>query len=690
MDDRIAFAIRPLPNEKKYQSAEVAFRVHLNSSDLAALNIEPGDPCRLQSSDGAIGVGIAWVSGDPPTNKMNKKIAKIPETLKAVFDFRLNQTIYIQPGGRLRQVDTITVRDISKTPRYDIPNLPIHYALYKLDVVHPKLEFEVAPQETAKRSFQIEDVQPREKEALYRCTDKAVVLVNSGDGPVKAALTRRDVPQINLKGIEALAQQVHEINKCVENFISDATDHPQPTGILLYGPRGVGKSLLLDKLSDAYQHNVVEIDMESTKKSVTDAIKAAVQQHAIILVDEIELIPNSITIFLRSKIKHAKKEHILVVGATRSLGDVPGRLMDALFKSKVEIPVPGALGRAEVLKSVARKPLERTLLEDLAENLHGYVWQDLDDLVEKAFILAKPDLPSKQHFTAAKQLVPPSAMKEIKLEVPNTKWAEIAGSEKVKKRLERFTVLPFKQTEKMSKFRLKAEKGILLYGPPGCSKTLTAKATATESNLNFLSVKGTELISMYVGESERAIREVFRKARMASPCILFFDEIDTIAGVRDSSAHNSLHTLTTLLLEMDGIESLKGVLVLAATNRPEIIDPALLRPGRLGSWQYISPPNLNARRQIFQLNTTGVPLHDDVDLGILAEATDGYSGAEIVQICQEAGFLAIESDAESLNKSHFEEACTIVEKTITPEMCRKYEQWGSSVSGPPEKRRKLL
>lgn len=233
----------------------------------------------------------------------------------------------------------------------------------------------------------------------------------------------------------------------------------------------------------------------------------------------------------------------------------------------------------------------------------------------------------------------------------------------------------------MQELNLQPQRGILLYGPPGCSKTLCAKAVATESDLNFLAVKGAELTSMYVGETERAVREVFRKARAASPSIIFFDEIDSIAASRESGKQLSgLNVLTTLLNEMDGIESLKGVLVLAATNRPDVLDSALMRPGRFDAILYVGPPNVEARRQILGIGTRQRPVDGEVDLEELATLTEGYSGAEIVEICSEAARATLRDrlqhkDKRRIGREQFRRALDRVPRRITREMTERYENW---------------
>lgn len=235
----------------------------------------------------------------------------------------------------------------------------------------------------------------------------------------------------------------------------------------------------------------------------------------------------------------------------------------------------------------------------------------------------------------------------------------------------------------MKQSGLKAKKSLLLYGPPGCSKTMTARATATESGLNFIAVRGAELLSMYVGETERRVREVFGKARAASPSIIFFDEIDAVGAARDNSHQGGIHTVTTMLNELDGVEELRGVFVLAATNKPELLDPALIRAGRLSETLYVGLPDLEARRDILKMQTP-VTLSDDVDVMAFAEMAEGFTGAEIVKICEQASYMAFEEQIQSkekqrISQKHLSTALAKVKRSVTPEMVRKYEAWGAGM-----------
>lgn len=232
----------------------------------------------------------------------------------------------------------------------------------------------------------------------------------------------------------------------------------------------------------------------------------------------------------------------------------------------------------------------------------------------------------------------------------------------------------------MRRLNVNSKKGVLLYGPPGCSKTLIVKALATEAGLNFLAVKGAEILSMYVGESERSLREIFRKARAARPSIIFFDEIDAIASRRSSTSQGGVNVLTTLLNEMDGIEELRNVLVIAATNKPDVLDPALMRPGRLDNILYIGPPDFDARKEILRIWSSKSVVHSEVDLDDLASRTEGYSGAEIVSICETAGDAALDEEEDTGREQevqwrHFEYALSQVRRQITDEVLQEYERW---------------
>lgn len=525
-------------------------------------------------------------------------------------------------------------------------------------------------------------------------------------------------------------------------------------GILLYGAEGTGKTLLLNHLTNAPWKKVVRIDHSAlagtTSKnqlSVRNLFAEAIaHQPSLVIMDNLESIAGaqqrdfslgSLAPALVAELDRLRDTHVLVVAAAHNPNDIdkslrtPGRL-----RYEIEIPIPDMRARVQILRVLQGQIGTNALAEIIGERTHGFTGQDLEALFNNALEYALDryeqttnwlpiqhtsddesqrtlvngtfgDRPctadsdddadirvTLQDYEAALLEVRPTAMREIFLETPKVRWSDIGGSGDVKKTLTEVVEWPLKYEYHMSALNLTSQKGILLYGPPGCSKTLTAKAIATESGLNFIAVKGAELTSMYVGESERSVREVFRKARAAAPSIIFFDEIDSIGSERDSAGTKGLNVLTTLLNEMDGIESLKGVLVLAATNKPEILDPALLRPGRFDSLIYISPPSLSARKEILRIRTDSVPLADDVDINALAERTDGFSGAELVEICLNAARATMRRRVEmdsvtgsdvvsqdsidelmKISGSDFEAALSGAVRGITPDMTEAYEHW---------------
>ena len=419
---------------------------------------------------------------------------------------------------------------------------------------------------------------------------------------------------------------------------------------------------------------------------------------------------------------------VLVIGATRNHTDIDSSLLGSKrFAETLELPVPDRVARVEIIKALLYKikTNDDSLYENIGSRTHGFTGKDLGVLAEKALkrSLLRTDKEEEwvkvhsrsstgqdteetlvdgashsqpesttppshdnsgptvtlEDFELALTQVRPTALREIIFETPKVTWNDIGGSDAVREMFDETIGWPIKHPELFARFsRSNKQKGVLLYGPPGCSKTMTAQAVANTYGLNFIAVKGAELISMYVGESERAVREIFRKARAAAPSIIFFDEIDAIGSARESGSSSGLHVLTTLLNEMDGFETLKSVQVLAATNQPESLDPAILRPGRFDAHVYLGPPNGSARLDIMKIATKGLTLQDDVHLEDLEKETEGHSGAEIVRACDLAARQALRrivggATDESLCKADFEVAFARTTKGITAEMLEAYD-----------------
>lgn len=364
----------------------------------------------------------------------------------------------------------------------------------------------------------------------------------------------------------------------------------------------------------------------------------------------------------------------------------PGRL-----DKELEIGIPTIAQRLDILRKLLEREgsspdtLSDALLARIAEKTHGFVGADLALVVKEAKLLAlnmTDGSLTEDHIVAAASKVRPSALREVTLDVPKVSWDDIGGQEEVKQKLRESIELPLKNPGIFIKFGIRPPRGILLYGPPGCSKTMMAKAVATESGLNFFAIKGPEIFSKWVGDSEKAVAEIFRKARLAAPSIVFFDEFDAVGKKRDDSSHGasvSDRVLSQLLSEMDGIHSLTDVTVMAATNRPDIIDEALMRPGRFDRHIFISLPDSAARRKILEITSRRINMDTSVCFDRLAQRLEGYSGAEIASLCQEAAINAlIESpDTGSVTMDHIERALHSVKPRTSKSMMRLLEEFSN-------------
>ncbi|KAH9373913.1 hypothetical protein HPB48_001089 [Haemaphysalis longicornis] len=500
-----------------------------------------------------------------------------------------------------------------------------------------------------------------------------------------------------------------------------------PRGALLFGPPGTGKTMLARAVAAETKAAFIVIDgpqvfskyygeTEATLKSIfKDACERA---PSIVFIDEIDaLCPKRESGTSNQEARAAATlislidslpvhKWVLVLGATNRPNSLdtslrqPGRL-----DREIEIGVPTAPGRQQILRKIL-SDVSHTLsdqdIAEVADVAHGFTGADLAAMCADAALralernvtssgasdaaLSRAVQLTKADMAAALRNTKPSAMREVALEIPKVRWSDIGGMQEVKLRLQQAVEWPWKHKDAFLRLGATPPSGVLLYGPPGCSKTMVAKALATESGLNFIAIKGPELFSKWVGDSERAVRDLFRKARAASPCIVFFDEIDALAVHRGSTSGSSNvgdRVIAQLLTEMDGIEQLQDVILVAATNRPDMIDQALMRPGRLDSIVYVPLPDLDTRREILHLNLSKRPLADDVILENLAQKTEGYSGAEVVAVCQEAALRALEEDIDAtcIQARHLEAALRLVQPRISPESVRFYESYWASSQG---------
>ena len=568
--------------------------------------------------------------------------------------------------------------------------------------------------------FIAEDTIP---DGVVSVSSTTLIRVKSKEGKIEKA-------KISYEDIGGLSTQVQRIREMIELPLK----YPEvfyrlgieaPKGVFMYGPPGTGKTLTARAVAnetDAYFTSITGPEIMGKFYGESEARLRSVfedaQKHApaIIFIDEIDAIaPKREDMGSEKQVERRvvsqllalmdgleSRGHVIVIGAT----NIPNTIDPALrrpgrFDREISIPIPDKNGRLEILEIHTRgMPLAKDVsLEKLAEITHGFVGADLEALAREAAMSALrkilpeidfelSDIPyealleleiTMDNFLEAMKEIEPSAIREVFVEVPDVKWSDVGGLENIKQELKEAIEWPLKYPDIFKKAGTNPAKGILLYGKPGTGKTLLAKAVATESGVNFISIKGPQLISRYVGESERGVRETFRKAKHAAPTILFLDEIDSLVPRRGSSstdAHVTERVISQFLSEMDGIEELKGVVVLAATNRLDLVDPAILRSGRFDLLFELPVPDEKTREEIFKIHTKNKPLNGKVDLKTLAKEIEGRTGSDIEFICRKASMLAvreyiehnsakekISADGElKVSKQHFDEAIKILKE----------------------------
>ena len=543
----------------------------------------------------------------------------------------------------------------------------------------------------------------------------------------------KGLPRTTYEDIGGLHEEIQRVREMVELPLR----HPElfqrlgiepPKGVLLHGPPGCGKTLLARAVANESEANFFSIngpEIMSKFYGESEARLREIFQQAqqnspsIIFIDELDAIApkrEEVTGEVERRVVAqllalmdglSGRGNVIVIGATNR----PSALDPALrrpgrFDREIEIGVPDKQGRYEIIQIHTRgMPLAEDVdLKKLSEMTHGYTGADVSALCRETAmkalrrylpqinleeerippsVLEKMEVKMEDFMNAYKE-VTPTAMREVYIEVPTIHWDDIGGLEEVKQELKEAVEWPIKNPEIFKRLGIKPPKGILLYGPPGCGKTLLARAVATESEANFITIKGPEVFSKWVGESEKAIREVFRKARMAAPSVIFFDEMDSLVprrglGFGDSGV--SERVISQLLTEMDGIVALEDIVVIAATNRPDIVDPAVLRPGRFDRSIYVPEPDEKSRLQIFKIYTKNMPLAKDVGLSQLVAMAKNYSGADIEALCREAAMHALRRDvnAKEVTMIDFQEAIKRIGPSISPDMEKWYRSFMQQV-----------
>ena len=549
--------------------------------------------------------------------------------------------------------------------------------------------------------------------------------------PEAVEVKEEKITEVTYDDIGGLSEEIKKIREMVELPLR----HPEifeklgiepPKGVLLHGPPGTGKTLLAKAVANETNSNFILINgpeimskyygesEQNIRKKFEEAEKNA---PSIIFIDEIDAIASKREETKGEVERRVVAQLLAMMDGLKSRGkivviaasNIPNALDPALrrpgrFDREIEIGVPGKEGRLNVLKIHTRNmPLvEDVNLKKLAAVTHGFVGADLSALSKEAAMVVlrkvlpeiklKEDEPidketleklkvTQEDFMEALKFVRPSALREVLVEIPNVKWENIGGLAQIRQELVEAVEWPLKNPEGFKRLGIKPPRGILLYGAPGTGKTLIAKAVANEAEANFISIKGPELLSKWVGESEKAVREIFKKARQVSPSIIFFDEVDAIAPKRGASADNNVteRVVNQLLTEMDGLEELKDVVVIAATNRPDMVDTALLRPGRFDRVILVGIPDTKTRLEILKIHTKYSPLDNTVDLEKIAEKTEGYVGADIESLVREAAIAALREnyEAKTITGKHFTEAMKKVHASVTKDIAKMYEDMES-------------
>ncbi|MBN1216483.1 MAG: CDC48 family AAA ATPase [Candidatus Lokiarchaeota archaeon] len=700
--------------------------IRIDPKTMEELNIQTGDVIALRGKKES--AGIAWPSY-PQDNGLG--IVRVDSRLRKNTGTSIDDTVEIQKVEAIIAQNVVlapaSVR-IRSNPRFEtfvkrkLSNYPV--TLDDIILISIGISREI--------TFKVINLRPKGV-----CIIKQETTLSISEHITEEE--EKSASYITYEDVGGLDREIQRVREMVELPLR----HPSlfkrlgidpPKGVLLRGPPGCGKTLLARVVANESEANFISINGpeimskfygESEKKLRKIFIEAEEKSPSIIFIDEIDAIApkrETVTGEVERRVVAQllalmdglhSRGRVIVIGATNR----PNSLDSALrrpgrFDREIEIKVPNEKGRREIFQIHTRNmPLDNKILliKDFSQITHGFVGADISAVCREAAMSAlRRYLPSidleseiidpelleqiqvtREDFEQALKEVLPSGIREVFVEIPNVNWSRVGGLEDLKQKLLEAVDWPLSHPNIFKRMGIDPPKGVLLYGPPGCGKTLLARAIATESKANFISIKGPELLSKWVGESEKAIREVFRKAKMAAPCIIFFDEFDSIAPTRGRYTSDSGVTekvLSQFLTELDGLEVMKDIVVIAATNRPDILDPALIRPGRIDRILFVPPPNKDERLEILRIFSKDMPLATNVELRELVEMTEGFSGADLETWCREAAMTALRENvrARKVSIEHFKESKEEVHPAITPEILKWYEEFATKL-----KRRKI-
>lgn len=690
-------------------------RARIPRSKMKLLGIRVNDFIEIEGRRKTVAIAVPAYPDDEDAN-----IIRLEYVLRKNAGVALGETVRVRP---VKIKPAITVKVAPQHPMSYPSNPQIVEYIKRKIIGKPFMENDLfqIPGFGTVHYFKVLSIKP--SSPGYITDNTNIILL---DKPI-SAVAYAGVSYEDIGGLKDIIMRVREMIELPLRYpkLFERLGIDPPKGVLLHGPPGTGKTLLARAVAheaDAYFISINGPEIMSKFYGESEArlreIFEEATQHApaIIFIDEIDAIApkrSEVTGEVEKRVVAQllalmdglePRSNVIVIAATNMIDTVdPALRRPGRFDREIEFPVPDRAARLEILQIHTRNmPLaEDVNLEELAQITHGFTGADIAALCREAAMralrrylpkidLSKPDIPpslldeivvKREDFMQAFKEVTPTALREIYIETPDVSWDDVGGLKDVKKELEESIIMAVKRPHLYKKLGIEPVRGILFVGPPGTGKTLVAKAVAKESGLNFISINGPEIYSKWVGESEKAIREVFRKARLAAPCIVFLDDVETIATIRGYYADSGVSekVLSQLLTEMDGFRKTEGVFVLGATNRPHLVDPAFLRPGRIDKIILFKPPGLEDRYEILRIYTRKMPLDEDVDLMEIAHKTEYYSGSDLKALVREAGLLALKEseNAEKVSRKHFLEALKKVRPSLNQSMVEYYENWYS-------------